>query len=252
MEKLSLCGKGTVPQSQGGKLATIVVEAWCDRTLYIWSWFAGRAGTNNDLNVLAVSPLMRKILRGEFLFQLKDSYKITADGSERRQLYFLGDGIYPNWPLFAKPIHHPMNEREKVYTKRQEAIRKDIERCFGVLQSRFEVLRRENRRWTKGDVVRTSEVCAIIHNMLVKMVEAGDVMDDDGDNIIMELYNDEQEDANEVAEDDNSRVVPLQLGFQAYAESVVLREYQMTSRPAFLRLQDELIATFISDGNSSL
>ena len=76
-------------------------------------------------------------------------------------------------------------------------------------------------------------------------------MDDDGDNIIMELYNDEQEVAHEVAEDDNRRVVPLQLGFQAYAESVVLREYQMTSRPAFLRLQDELIATFISDGNSS-
>lgn len=128
-----------------------MVEAWCNRNLYIWSWFAGRAKTNNDLNVLAVSPLMRGIIRRYFRLMLDDSYKITDQGPERKQLYFMGNGIYQNWPLLAKPIHHPTNEAANTYKKRQEAIHKDISLCFGVMQSTFEVLRRENRLWRKRD-----------------------------------------------------------------------------------------------------
>lgn len=55
----------------------------------------GDRGINNDLNVLVVSPLMRGILRGVFRYKLEGIYKITEDGLERREFYFLGDGIYP-------------------------------------------------------------------------------------------------------------------------------------------------------------
>lgn len=243
--------KGQYHNPKEGKLATIVVEAWCDRSLYIWSWFAGRAGTNNDLNVLAVSPLMSEILRGDFAFEVEEPYKISENGSVRKQLYFLGDGIYPNWPLFAKPIHQPTTDQEQVYTKRQEAIRKDIERCFGVIQARFEVLRRENRRWVKGDIVRTSEVCAILHNMLINMEKSGEVFDEENDNLVMEMYNDEQEVLQELDTENNNHQVPLENMFNSYAESLLHREYEMTSRTAFHRLQDELITNFNSGHEES-
>lgn len=43
--------KGQYHDPKEGKLATIVVEATSDRNVFIWSWFAGLPGTNNDLNV---------------------------------------------------------------------------------------------------------------------------------------------------------------------------------------------------------
>lgn len=89
-------------------------------------------------------------------------------------LYFLGDEIYPSWPLLAKPIHKPVDEAERTYNARQEAVRKDIESFFGVLQSRFEILRREKRRWDVQDIVRISETAVLCHSILVSFVEADD------------------------------------------------------------------------------
>lgn len=239
--------KGQYHNPREGHMATIVVEAWCDRRLYVWSWFSGRAGTNNDLNVLSVSPLIQDILQGRFEFSTGVEYKIGEDGTVRKMLYLLGDGIYPDWPLFAKPIHHPANEREQLYSKRQEAIRKDIERCFGVLQSRFEILRRENRRWNKDEVVRISEVCAIIHNMIIRMVELGDLGDDeDDDNVLLELFEEESE-LNNLGSDAqalgtiSTTAGEMDLGeFNDYAERMMIQEFTMTSRSAFATLQDEL------------
>lgn len=59
------------------------------------------------------------------------------------------------------------------------------------MKPRFEVHRRENRRWLKWDVVRTSEVCVILDKMLIKMVQNRIVWDEDGDTTIMERYKDE-------------------------------------------------------------
>ena len=253
--------KGQYHNGKEGKMATIVVEAWCDRDLYIWSWFAGRAGTNNDLNVLAVSPLIQSILRGDYLFRLEEGFKLTEKGPERTQLYLLGDGIYPNWPLFAKPIHQPTDEGQKCYTKRQEAIRKDIERCFGVMQARFEIIRRENRRWDKNEVVMISEVCSILHNMIIRMVRLGEVVCEDGTDIVQDLYNEEVELEATIREesrdirDSNSHVPDGRDGtqsqveghagsFSAIMEEIMVREYQLTSRGAFRALQEELIERF--------
>lgn len=43
-------------------------------------------------------------------------------------LYMLSDGIYPEWCIFAKPNHAPLNDMDSHYTKMQEGQRKDIER----------------------------------------------------------------------------------------------------------------------------
>lgn len=158
--------KGQYHNPKDSKLAVIKVEAWCDSKLYIWHWFAGRAGTNNDKTMVAFSPLFQDILSGKYPFMLPTPYRILPGGVERRLAYLLGDGIYPRWPIFALPIHASDNIHEETYTKRQEGRRKDIERAFGVLQARFGILRQDDHRWYKGDIVDSSKACVIIHNLL--------------------------------------------------------------------------------------
>lgn len=68
--------------------------------------------------------------------------------------YFLVKGFFPNWVLFPKPIHNRMTEAKSVFMKLLEARRKDIERFFGVLKSRFYILRRETSQWENWEVVR--------------------------------------------------------------------------------------------------
>lgn len=42
--------KGQYHFPKVGKLATLVVEDWCDSHIYVRHWLAGRAGTDNDKN----------------------------------------------------------------------------------------------------------------------------------------------------------------------------------------------------------
>lgn len=45
-------------------------------------------------------------------------------------MYYLSDGIYPSWNVFAKEISVPRSSKEKKYSRRQEAVRKCVERVF--------------------------------------------------------------------------------------------------------------------------
>ena len=50
----------------------------------------------------------------------------------------------------------------------QEACRKDVERAFGVLQSRFAIIKGPSRYWEKQvfhDIITT---CIIMHNMIIE------------------------------------------------------------------------------------
>lgn len=59
----------------------------------------------------------------------------------------MGDGIYPHWSLFARPMGDTADVEERIYSNNQKAVQKDDERLFGILQSRIEIFQRENRRW---------------------------------------------------------------------------------------------------------
>ena len=55
--------KGQYYNQKDSKMAVMSVEAWCDRDLYVWHWFAGRCGADNDLTAGGDSPLFNN-LRG--------------------------------------------------------------------------------------------------------------------------------------------------------------------------------------------
>ncbi|KAK9070202.1 hypothetical protein SSX86_010602 [Deinandra increscens subsp. villosa] len=82
--------------------------------------------------------------------------------------YYLTDGIYPPRAAFVKPITSPQLRKHKLFAKQQEAVRKDVERAFGVLQSRFAHLRHPCLVWDKEMIGKVMKACIIIHNMIVE------------------------------------------------------------------------------------
>ncbi|KAF6166726.1 hypothetical protein GIB67_005602 [Kingdonia uniflora] len=48
----------------------------------------------------------------------------------------------------------------------QEACRKDVERAFGVLQARFQILAHDTRFWKPRDLTNVMYACIIMHNMI--------------------------------------------------------------------------------------
>ncbi|KAH9108181.1 hypothetical protein AeMF1_016608, partial [Aphanomyces euteiches] len=122
-------------QDRSGK-RSIVMEAVTGPDLWIWHSYIGLPGSNSDINVLDRSPLIEKLLRG-----VAPHCQYNINGSAYTMSYLLVDGIYPNWPIFMKTISQPQGEKHRLYAKMQEAVRKDVERGFGVLQSRFAVLK---------------------------------------------------------------------------------------------------------------
>lgn len=66
-----------------------------------------------------------------------------------------------------------MNWGEQIFTKKQKEHRKDIERCFGVLQAWIQILRRQSMRCDKNEIFGISETCVIIHNLLIQMCPLG-------------------------------------------------------------------------------
>ena len=64
-----------------------------------------------------------------------------VNGRKYNMGYYLSDGIYPRWATFVKTIPLPQGAKTKLFAERQESVRKDVERAFGVLQARFAIIR---------------------------------------------------------------------------------------------------------------
>lgn len=118
-------------------VSTLILEAVASQDLWIWHAFFGVAGSNNDINVLNASPLFEDTFQG-----IAPAVKFKVNGSTYRQWYYLADGIYPDWPVFGKTLPPGVEPDKRRFSKMQEAARKDVERAFGVLQSRWHIMQK--------------------------------------------------------------------------------------------------------------
>jgi hypothetical protein len=75
--------------------------------------------------------------------------------------------IYPNWSTFVKIIPRPLGAKRKYFASKQEPARKDVERAFGVLQSRFAIVRGPIRYWDEETLANIMKACIIMHNMII-------------------------------------------------------------------------------------
>ena len=81
--------------------------------------------------------------------------------------YYLTDDIYPKWATFIQSIQLPQGPKAVLYAQRQEAIRKDVERAFGVLEACFAIVKYPTLFWYKVKIRKIMRACIILHNMIV-------------------------------------------------------------------------------------
>jgi Plant transposon protein len=157
------------------KRPSIVLEAASDYHLWFWHAAYGYAGSLNDLNILGLSPLMESIRDGSFAENETLVVPFKIEDEEFHFTYFLTDGIYPAYSRFVKAILQPIGPKEKAYTEWQEAVRKDIERAFGVLQGKWQCMARPIH-FHKLELISSMVTCVLIlHNMCVSDRVMGDV-----------------------------------------------------------------------------
>uniref|UniRef100_A0A0D3C4B1 DDE Tnp4 domain-containing protein n=1 Tax=Brassica oleracea var. oleracea TaxID=109376 RepID=A0A0D3C4B1_BRAOL len=58
--------------------------------------------------------------------------------------------------------------KASLFATHQEAVRKDVERAFGVLQARFAMVKNPALLWDKIKIGKIMRACIILHNMIVE------------------------------------------------------------------------------------
>jgi hypothetical protein len=112
------------------------------------------AGLNNDNNVLHHSLVFSRLTE---CTAPQISYEINGNPYDKG--YYLADVIYPSWATFVKTVRNPADEKCKRFAKEQDAARKDVERAFGVLQSRWPIVRYPARTWSLEKMWNVMTAC---------------------------------------------------------------------------------------------
>ena len=120
------------------------------------------SGSNNNINVLESSHFFSNLAQGIAPCSLYYS------GNEYNMRYYLADGIYPKWSTIVQTIHELRGSKKQYFATQQEACRKDVERAFGVLQSRFAIVKEPVRYWNREVIHDIMTTCIILLNMIIE------------------------------------------------------------------------------------
>lgn len=104
-------------------------------------------------------------------------YRVVTNinGTDYHYAYLLADNIYPDYTCFVRGIKEPVTAAAALFSERQSACRKDIERLFGVLLKRFHILSQPATKWSIAELVTIWECCVILHNVITEDEQDADL-----------------------------------------------------------------------------
>ncbi|KAJ9566885.1 hypothetical protein OSB04_002851 [Centaurea solstitialis] len=142
---------------------SIILEAAASQDTWIWHAFFGCPGAMNDLNVLNHSPIFEDVYNG-----IAPDRTFQVNGATYKHEYYLGDGIYHEWATFVKAFSYPEDDKRIKFKGAQEAARKDIERAFGILRKRWNIIKQPSRFMEIPTMRKVMYACIILHNMILE------------------------------------------------------------------------------------
>ncbi|CAL2266523.1 unnamed protein product [Prunus armeniaca] len=142
---------------------SIILEAVAGFDTWVWHVFFRVVESQNDLNVLGQSLVFSDVLRGEAPNITYEINNIVYQNG-----YYLADGIYPRWTTFMKLLPHPQSQKQKVFAAYQRGYKKKVERCFGILQARWAIIRGATRLFDEEVLRSIMMTCIILRNMIVE------------------------------------------------------------------------------------
>ncbi|XP_076961170.1 uncharacterized protein LOC143637734 [Bidens hawaiensis] len=119
---------------------SIILEAVASQDLWFWRTFFGVAGSNNDINILDQSPVS-----DDWINETAPDSSFELRGTLYKRGHYLADGIYPDYSTIVKSLSQPIGVKRKTYKKAHEAERKDIERAFRLLKSKWHIVDRPSK-----------------------------------------------------------------------------------------------------------
>ncbi len=106
----------------------IILEMIVDQLFCIMHDFFRCFKGNKNINVLNRSPTIHYLLNETF-----SDFNFMLNGTIYSQYYLLTNDIYLQWFYFVQTIHKRQDVNKQHFAKMQEEVKKDVERCLGVL-----------------------------------------------------------------------------------------------------------------------
>ena len=140
----------------------------CSNTTEIYSCTKSQDGNNSDHDVAVVDPFLKSFQDGgrysdiEWQYYDKTMKKCTAKG-----LWLLTDSGFPKFKFLMGTDKIAILEEEIRFSKMVESLRKNVERCFGSLKARFQILRFGLSEKYYKDVDDVFFTCCALHNYIL-------------------------------------------------------------------------------------
>lgn len=122
-----------------------------------------------DLKILNINANFGGSTHDSFIWRNSDVNVYLNDlRLQERNTWLIGDNGYPLQPHLFTPIANPQGLPEQAFNNAHARARNVIERCFGILQTRFRCLMKERvARYAPEYVASMIIFCAVLHNICV-------------------------------------------------------------------------------------
>lgn len=151
----------------------------CNHRRRILFTTSGHPASWNDKTLQRFDNFMTGIYSGKLLndvtFELYDkNEKGETIKVQYKGAWQLVDNGYINWSTAIPPSKNATNYDDVRWSKWVESMRKDVECTFGILKTRWRILRSPIRMKSIDDVDRVWKTCCALHNWLLE-IDGGDM-----------------------------------------------------------------------------